>query len=355
MRAIILFSLSLGIASTGCSFDGDLGSNWGSEDDAGSYSNDTAGPAYILPPDECMPSASAFAAMQTLHDDNESKVHELIKCGGMQTSMSRNFLVVIVASNRDLFDEQAYAELVDFAHDYGVDLEVPFNHEADGSWTVPINAVTNSVFTVRIYDSGGLSMIQQDPFLMESYLTGVTATSSLTIDEMKADLFARNTITFSWADLAPLAHELNGGQPIPNPFTISVSFADLAEYLWGTDLAKGDPDLGPLDSVLDMKVDSEVVLSDSIGSTHVEYDVAGLRGTLREVSANGVAFDVKHILATNGEYSQEGSATDLRYAAGPGTLVGRFDYRIHGPEGDLAVSDTYDPTTGMRVEWSCPK
>jgi len=310
---------------------------------------------YSLPPDACMPPPAVFAQMRQLHDDNEAKVHELIKCGGMQTSMSRNFLIVVIASNRDLFDQASYNDLVAFAKTYDVDLQIPFNRESEGRWTMPINPLTNSVFTVRFYDTGSGSVIQEDPFTIDTYLKGVTAESSLTIAEMKADLFARTTITFSWTELGLLSDELNRGRPIPNPFTISVSFADLAQFVWGLDLASGDPNLGPLDSIQDMKVDSEVVLRDDVGATHVEYDVDGLAGTIRGVAANGVSFGVKRIEATNGAYRMTGSASGLRYAAGPGTLVGTFAYRISGPDGDLTVTDSYDPSRGLGVRWSCAK
>lgn len=304
---------------------------------------------------ECRPSDSVFQEMQRLHDDNESKVHELIKCGGVQTAMSRNFIVVLVASNRSLFDEQAYLDLVTFARGFGVDLQVPFHREPGGVWSLPINAVTDSNFTVTFHDTRTNAIILDDPFVIDSYLTGVTATSSLTIDQMKADLQARSTIRFSYTGLGPHSHELNGGQPIPNPFTIRISFADLAKFIWGWDLSNGEPDLGPLESVLNLNVDSYVTLRDAIGETSVEYDVAGIPGTLRETAANGVSFDVRSIRASRRSYFMDGQATDLRFAAGAGSLVGSFEYRVQGPGGDLLVTDTYDPAAGMTVTWSCPR
>src|SRR5262245_57148868 len=103
-RTVALASL---LAVTGCSgfgmrFGGSGGMSddsdadgWGSEADDSSYE----------PPAECMPEAKVFAELKQLHADTEGSVHELIKCGGLQARISRTFLVVVVASNRDLFDE----------------------------------------------------------------------------------------------------------------------------------------------------------------------------------------------------------------------------------------------------------
>src|SRR5687768_3720748 len=174
-------------------------------------------PVNVRPPAHCTPEGSIWALVQRLHDDNELSTHELIKCGGLQTSMSRTFLVVLIASNESLFDSDAYAKLVEFASGFNIDLRVPFEPGADGRWSTRLNSWSDSKFYVLFRDPASGAVITQDPFVIDSYLTGVTADPTLTIDQMKANLSARNHISFSWQDAGPLAHVLAYGEPIPNP------------------------------------------------------------------------------------------------------------------------------------------
>jgi hypothetical protein len=298
-----------------------------------------------------MPPPDVWSEMRLLHDTNELSVHELIKCGGLQTSISRTFLVVVVASNQDLFHGDSYAELVRIARRYGINLEVPFTQEAGGVWTLPLDVGNGSRFSMVFHDPVSGAVIEQDPFSMESYLSGVTAESTLTIEQMEADLLATNRISFSWTESAALAHVLNRGAPVPNPFDVRVSLLGLGGMAYGFGIG-GALDFGPLDSVLDLEVESEVILSDRVGDTTIDYDVAGLASTLREISSRGVAFEVKSIVARSGSYRQDGYATGLRYDPKFGHIVGRFDYRVSGPGGDLLVSDTYTGS-GLDVRWTC--
>ncbi|HMJ16289.1 MAG TPA: hypothetical protein VK524_32975 [Polyangiaceae bacterium] len=310
---------------------------------------------YAFPPAECMPSPEIWRSMQGLHDDTEASVHELIKCGGLQTSVSRTFLIVVLASNRDLFDADAYAELVRFARGFGIDLQIPFERAPGGRWTMALNGQDDSSFSLWFRDPSSGAIIEEDPFLIDTYVSGVSADPEMTIDEMEAQLSQRNTIWFSWQEPGPLVHVLADGRPVPNPFAIEVSFADLGEWAFGFDFTAGDPNFGPLDSILDLDIESEVVLKDQRGITTIEYEVVGLASTLREVSESGVAFGVKHIAAQRGAFQLTGSASDLRYDASLGGLAGEFQYRITGPGGDLLVTDTYGTGNGLEVRWSCPK
>jgi hypothetical protein len=315
-------------------------------------SSEPAGPEYVLPPSRCMPEASIWAQVRLLHDDNELSTHELIKCGGLQTSMSRTFLIVLIASNESLFDSDAYAKLVEFAGGFNIDLEVPFDQEPDGRWSTLLNSWSDSKFYVSFRDPASDAVITQDPFVIDSYLTGVTADPTLTIDEMKANLGVRNHISFSWQGAGPLAHILAYGEPVPNPFAIQVSFADLAEMVWGFDLSSGSPNYGPLEAIRDLRAESEIVLRDQRGATTIDYNISGTLSPLRSIARSGVEFDVRHIHAQNGAYHMEGTATDLRYEPSSGNLAGRLQYRVTGPGVNLRVTDTY-LRGGTNVVWSC--
>ena len=56
------------------------------------------------------------------------------------------------------------------------------------------------------------------------------------------------------------------------------------------------------------------------------------------------------IHADDGAYSLSGSASKLTYRDG---LVGTFDYRISGPGGEVDVTDSYSPSTGLKTTWMC--
>jgi hypothetical protein len=228
---------------------------------------------------------------------------------------------------------------------------VPLNKEADGLWTLPLNPTNDSTFSLRFHHPATHEVVTADPFVLDSYVTGATATSTLTIQEMEANLGTRNAITFTWEQPAELASVLNGGAEIPNPFTIKVSFYDLAKWVFGLNLGSGSPVLGPLDSLFDLETDSTVVLRDEKGATTIEYDVAGLTATLREIQNRGISYQVNSIAAHSGDYRLTGSANHLSYRDG---LIGRFEYRVSGPEGDVLITDSYDPSTGLETTWKCP-
>jgi len=330
--------------------------SWRSSDH-GNYAGTASpgNPTYVSEPSSPEPpacvSGETWSRMSALHDETELSVHELVKCGGLQTRISRTILVIVVASNRELFDAKSYAELVNFAAKFGIDLGVPLNRAADGAWTMPLNPTNDSAFTLRFHDPLTHEAIEADPFVLESYLSGASAKSTMTVQQMEANLGTRNSITFTWKERAELASVLNGGGEVPNPFTIQVSFADLAKWVFGFNLASGSPVLGPLDSLFDLETDSSVVLTDEKGATTIDYDIAGLTATLREIQDRGISYQVNSIHADDGAYSLTGSASKLTYRDG---LVGTFDYRISGPGGEVDVTDSYDPSTGLKTTWKCP-
>ena len=335
-------------------FDDDSVGGGSEYDYASAEDVDEAGYAYEELPSACRPSREAWAAAQSLQAETESSVHELVTCGGMQTSLSRNMIAIIVASNRDLFDAAAYADLVQFAATYGVLIENPFTREAEGVWSMPVGNMFGSAFKLTFTDPTTGERIEHDPFVMDTYLTGATATSSLTIDQMQADLFARTTITFQWEAEGPLSHLLNGGEPVPNPFTLSVSMADLGEYALGFDLAPGEPNFGPLASALDTLVSSEVTFVDDQRAARVEYEALGKTAPLKQVAASGVGFDVKSIRATSSALVLSGAASSLNYLA-RGTLAGVIEYNVEGPGVHLvAESDFGSGSAYPTVRWRCP-
>jgi hypothetical protein len=334
--------------------DDDWGDGWaGGSGYDDTYYEEPEGPAHLPPPERCMPSDATWAAMQRLHDDTEASVHELIKCGGLQTSVSRVFVVVVIASNRALFEIDSYTKLVNFAASAGIDLQVPFEPEGEGVWSTPVAALSESRFYMTFHDPTTGDVVLEDPFVMDSYLRGVVGDPWFTIDEMQADLALRNPIEFTWQEPGPLAHLVNLGEPIPNPFHIAVSLGDVFDWSTGFNFFAGDPNFGPLAGILELEVDSHLAFTDQVGSTRIEYDVVGWRKKLREILWTGIDFQVNRLESQSGDLSLTGTATLLHYNQWSGGLEGRFDYRISSPEGDVLVSDTYG-AWGVSVNWDCP-
>jgi hypothetical protein len=335
----------------GCQLDM-TSDSWGGDDYDSYDSNDyePPEPIYEPPPDTCRPSEAAWDEMRRIHDDTELSVHELIKCGGLQTSLSRTFVVVVIASNRQLFDEDAYARLVDIAGNYGIDLTVPFSPEDGGRWSTPIRGLGDSSFTLTFRDPTTGAVIEENPFIIDTYLTGVVGEAEHTIERMEANVSLKNRITFTWEARGPLAHLMSRRAPVPNPFDIHVSLSDVYAWTSGFSFTPATPDFGPIEGVLDLEVESEIAFTDQIGRTDIEYTVFGERSSLREIMARGVGFQVEAIESRRNDVSIRGSATRLRYDGG--TLRGRFDYHVSSPTGALMVSDTYGDR-GLEVRWSC--
>lgn len=360
MRHSAFLTLAL-VGSTGCmSFSSPLdhhstGSSSGSGSSGGlpSSSGGSNESVYVEPPDRCRPSASVWAEVRALHRATESSVHELVTCGGMQTSLSRNMMAIIIASNRDLFDEQSYEDLVRFAADFDVQIRTPFEPEDEGVWTMDIPTTGDSSFDLVFSDPKTGERIVADPFKVDTYVTGAQAATSMSFSEMKERPWSRNTITFTWEDEGPLSSLLAYGGPVDNPFTMRVSLMDLGAYAFGIDLASGSPDFGPFESVLDTTMTSTVDFHDERGEARIDYRAAGLEATIRHVADRGVGFDLEGVDAAQAEYQLTGRADDLRYIES-GSLAGVLTYTVEGPGVSLiAESDFGEGAAYPDVRWRC--
>lgn len=308
------------------------------------------------PPDRCLPEPADWRAAEHLYHATELSVHEMITCGQAQVSLAANLLFVVIASNRDLFDSEALSEIDQYGRIFGVSLDVPFEASADGSWTMVMNAQTGSEFTVRFFEPGSDTPIVEDLFSLESYITGVSATSDIGFDDMRADPNRRATFTYHFEDEGPLARLLNYGEPIPNPFHARLSLWDIVALTLGLGLPEsGGPDLGALESVLDIEMSSQINLSDVRGAAHVEYVADIARATVRDVAASGsLDLSVQGIDAASGSLELAGDTESLRFVE-RGRLAGRIDYTLAGPGVDLVVeSDFGSGLSYPKTAWGCP-
>lgn len=294
-----------------------------------------------------------------MYDATEDSVHELVTCGGVQVTLASSLLLIVLSSNRDLFDEASLQQIESYSGALGFTLNVPFEDQGDGTWSMPIAGSADSDFSVRFREPGSGRLITEDPFTMDSYLTGVTATSELTFEQMRRDMSARTTLTYTWEGEGPLAHLLNDGEPIPNPFTMRLSLQDLLALTGGGGFfGSGEPfggDLGPIDSVLDVEMESSVRFRDQRDDTVIEYDVDVEPGTVRTIAASGsLRFDVHQITASAGPLELRGDATALSFVQ-RGLLAGPIEYSVSGPDVDLRVtSDFEDGLSYPMTSWSCP-
>jgi hypothetical protein len=284
-------------------------------------------------------------------------MHELVTCGRMQVSIAQSLLVMVLASNRDLFHDPAdFDRLAHSARLLGLTLEVDAAQRDDGAWVMPVSGLgAGSEFALSFADASG--PIVDSPFEMDSYLVGVWVESALTLDEMLADLERQNLFTFTYDEQGPLARLLNDGAPVPNPFTLRFSLADVLAVVRGTDSTPDGPppDWGPLLSLVDVEMTSSLEAVDERSGVTIAYAAGGLRATIAEVAAAGsVAFTVHHVSATDGEVMQTVSTADLRYA-GNGELAGAITFDVTGPPAALRVIDDFgDGASDPNVRWECP-
>src|SRR5687768_2942089 len=99
----------------------------------------------------------------------------------------------------------------------------PFVLQADGSWMMPAGDDAGATFSLRFFDPTTDASVTVDPFVLDSYLVGVTATSDMTWEQMKANPTRRATFSYAWQSEGPLAHLLNDGAPLPNPIVVRMS------------------------------------------------------------------------------------------------------------------------------------
>ena len=304
---------------------------------------------------ECAPDGSTWDQVRRLYEDTEWSIHELITCGQVQVRLAKSLLAIVLASNEEIFRRDTFERVSEYADTFGLDLEAPFDRAEDGRWTMPIpSASLGSRFWVRFFEPDSGEPILADPFDLDSYLTGVRVETTLTLDEMLDDLWARNAFFFFWETEGPLVELLNYGEPVTNPFVVNVSIVDIASLVYPS-LSDEEADFGPLASLVDAEMISCVDLSDDRGGSHIEYRADGRRDTVGEIAGAGsVSFDIDRIIATDGTHDLVGDARNLRFL-GVKNLAGEIRYDLSGPDVDLdVVSDFGDGNAWPITRWMCP-
>jgi hypothetical protein len=299
-------------------------------------------------PSQCRPS-STFE-VQALYDSTEDSVHELVTCGGIQMKVAMSMKLMIFSSNESLVSASARQDIRDVVEAVGLTVDNPFTLQADGSWQMEAGGTAGSTFSLRFYDPESGEPIAVDPFKLDSYLTGVTATSSQTWEQMKANPTSKTTFTYVWTDRGPLAHLLAGGGDIPNPFTLKMSLLELG----GAALGLSDPDYGPFASVENALVESTIHMVDDRGGVDITYDVTGVKDTVKNlVESSSFGFDIQSLVSTDGTFHLSGDTKGLAFL-GRGSLAGEINYTVSG--GGLSLLVTSDFGAGEAYatpRWEC--
>jgi hypothetical protein len=303
---------------------------------------------------ECAPDADAWDEARRLYEDTEWSIHELITCGQVQVRLAQSLLAIVLASNEEIFRQDTFERVSEYANQFGLDLEAPFERAEEGRWSMPIpSASSDSQFWVQFFEPGSDEPILADPFDLDSYLTGVRVETTLTLDEMLDDLWTRNEFSFYWETEGPLVSLLNGGEPVANPFIVNVSIVDIASLVY-PGIAEEGEDFGPLVSLVDAEMMSCVDLSDDRNGSQIEYRADGRRDTVGNIAGDGsVSFDVNRITATDGTYVLVGDASNLRFL-GRKNLAGEIFYDLTGRDVSLqVVSDFEDGNAWPITRWMC--
>jgi hypothetical protein len=293
----------------------------------------------------CAPRGHAWDEVQRLYDTTEQSVHELVTCGGLQVRMASNIVTMLIASNEDLFKDEERGYIEQFTLN-------PFTHTEDGTWSMAISESPGSTFTLSFYDPRSGEQIVEDVFDLDSYLEGVHIQTEIGFDEMLAHAAEKHSFVFTWEAEGPLAHLVNGGQPLPDSFELQLSINDF--------LASQPSDFGPMASVFELEVDSVVTfLDERSADSVVEYRVNALRDRLDSIAVGQTLdFDVERLEGRSQQLKLAGNAEDLRFV-GVGTLAGRIDYELTGNVDDRKVelrvtSDFGGGAPYPTARWSCP-
>ena len=291
--------------------------------------------------DACAPTQDEWTEITAVYEATEESIHELITCGQVQVSLSKSLLAIVLASNRDLFRGDAFETLSQYAAAAGVNLATPFSRAEEGRWSMPIQGATpESRFWVQFFRPGSQEPILEDPFDLESYLVNARIEAFFSLDEMLEDLHLRNHFVFYFDEEGPLSDLLNGSQPLPNPFVVTASIADIAGLVlpW-LESPEGEPFFGALESPPDAEMISCVEFSDVRDGVRVDYRADGRRDTVGGIAGKGqVAFDLEQITATDGVYQLLGEASALEYL-GVKSLAGLINYEVVGAGGLTIQSD----------------
>jgi hypothetical protein len=294
----------------------------------------------------CAPHDPDWAEVQALYDTTEESVHELITCGGLQVRIAGSIVMMLVASNQDLFKQEERALIEEVTLN-------PFVQAKDGRWTMPIDSAPDSTFELSFYDPDTDALITEDVFDLDSYLAGVHIQTEVGLKEMTKDPTKKHAFVFTWDSEGPLAHLLNGGKPLPDGFELQLSLSDF--------LNGNSNDFGPFASVLALEMDSVVDYIDERGDaadTKVEYRVSATRDSVDHVATSqSLAFDVDHLTGRAGRLTLDGNTDNLTFVQYH-ELAGRIDYRASGKidettvdirvRSDFGAGNAY-PTT----KWSC--
>jgi hypothetical protein len=281
--------------------------------------------------------------VQSIYDDTEASVHELITCGGLQIRIASDIVIMLLASNEDLFKQEERALISGITSN-------PFSQANDGVWTMPITSSSDSSFDLSFYDPATGDRIAEDVFDLDSFLVGVHIQTDLGLAEMAQHPSDKHAFRFTWDADGPLAHLMNDGEPLPDGFELQLSLTDF--------LSASPADFGPFASVFEIEADSVVHYVDSSGTTDVSYHVRTLRDSLASIAQSAsLDFEVESIQSRDRELLLSGNSDDLRIVR-IGELAGRIEYSLSGKvdsrsvaidvESDFGSGEAY-PTT----KWSC--
>jgi len=279
----------------------------------------------------------------SLYASTDESVHELITCGGLQIRIAGDIVLMLIASNEDLFkkSERAYIE----------DLMLnPFTQTDDGHWTMELADTPGSTFTLAFYDPDSGERIEENVFDLDSYLAGVHIQSDVGFDQMVLHPDEKHAFVFRWDSVGPLGHLLNDGKPLPDGFTLQLSFSDF--------LNRSAANFGPFASVFSVEMDSVVDYIDRRSDADVTYRVKTERDDMRHIaSSESLAFDVEHLSSQAASLKLDGDTSDLTFVH-LGELAGGIDYTVSGSVGGKAVkmkvrSEFGEGAAYPETEWSC--
>ena len=300
------------------------------------------------PPPECAPAPATWQTMRSLRGEAQHAVRRMSEWLIPYRSVSATVLPRLVASNRSAFDEASHAELVDYGRRRAIDLEPPLVREQDGRWALALHPRNGSKLLMTFHEPGRDEPIEENPFVLESYLGGLRGQASLTVDQMKANHYIRNEIAFEWDSPTGLTHLLNGGQEVPSPFQVEVSFVDVINEVYWGGATDNPPTFGPLDSLRNLEIEASAHVTED--GSPVEYEAEIPRTTLEQAAHHGVPFRIRSISAELGDVRLALEAQELAY--GP-RLKGVLEYRLKGRGGELFVIDRYKDGTLDGSRWKC--
>lgn len=365
------------VGSVGCGIDvrpvnwGN--SNWssGAEDDYeddyeepqpnGTRSEYPTYPTYPAYPEYSPPCGDAGSAGQTadeLYQVAESSVHELITCGGVQLSVARNLLAMVILSNEEMIGPSAIQAIRGYGSLFGLDVNQPFTRQPDGTFEMPITAASDGWFRVRFFDGTGEAPLLVDPFDVSSYLVGAKGVKTNPEPFDLEDPNQRHVFTWTYEGVGPLGQLLNGGLPLPESFSIEISFADLLAASGSSafgDRAAAIDRFGPFASVLrSLEMTSEVEFTDERYDGSVSYLASTPRSTVEALASGGLlGVNLERLEAVRDTTRLVGKAENLEVLA-IGSLAGVIRYEVDDPTLDATVtSDFGNGRAYPFTTWGC--